>query len=222
MVSRRLPQTRLFAAFMAVLTACGAALFAHVAIDIAGDVLLAHDTYDGLDHQSRGEMVAGGLIALVGLLLRLVWRALAEARGGYAARRLRFEEMFGRSAWRFALAVAFLALPALMAMEYVDVSAAGGRIDDVTDLLGGSLPLGSSLTALAAALCAATVRRIARFVLSKQDVLVAVIGRLIVSQRRLAVATSAYATPSRRRPSHRGRSILSRRSGKRGPPALLV
>jgi hypothetical protein len=222
MVSRRALQTRLFAAFMVVLAACAAALFAHVAIDLAGDVLLAHDTYDGVDHYSRGEVLAGGLGAAATALLRMVWRALEEARIGRSAPRPRFEEIFGRTPWPFVPAVAALALPTLMTMELADVLGTGGRVDDLTDLLGGSALLGSGITTIAALLVAVAARRIARFIFSSHDVLVAAIGRLVVLLTRLNVPMGRRIARSARRRAQRQRSILARRCGKRGPPAFAI
>lgn len=61
---------------------CGAAsvaaLFAHVGIDLAGDVVLAHDAYGGLAHRSRSEVIAAALTLALGVLM-LVVLALDEA-----------------------------------------------------------------------------------------------------------------------------------------------
>jgi hypothetical protein len=207
-----------FAVLLVVGAASGAALFSHVGIDLAGDVVLAHDTYDGLDHGSRSEVVAVALSLTLGALLRFVWLALQEARTGRAVSLLRFEDIFGRGPWRFVAAVVALTLPALMTMELFDVVADGRRIDDVTDLLGGSAFLGLGLTIPIAALAALAVRCIAQLIMNVRPGLVAVFGRIIALLARIYSRVHGREHEPGRDHHVRTGSILSRRSGKRGPP----
>jgi hypothetical protein len=218
MLGRRALQTNVFAALMLVGATCVAALFAHVGIDLAGDVVLAHDTYDGLDHRSRSEALIVSLALLFGALLRVAWLALDEARTGRAAARPSFDDVFGRERWRFIFTVVALTLPVLVTMELFDIVADGRRLDDVADLLGGSVWLGLGITIPFAALVAQAVRSIAKLVMSSHRALVTVIGRLFALLARLHRQVEKR-TP---KPSvgiliHR-RSILSRPSGTRGPP----
>jgi hypothetical protein len=195
-----------------------AALVAHVGIDLAGDVVLAHDTYDGLNHRSRSEVVAAALTLAFGALMRVVWLALDEARTHRVATRPSFDDVFGRGPRRFVYTVVALTLPALLAMELFDVVADGRRFDDPTDLLGGSALLGLSITIPIAALVALTVRTIAQLIMNSHHGLVAVIGRLIalLARVRPRVGERAYEPAGVLR--LRQRSMLSRRSRKRGPP----
>jgi hypothetical protein len=64
-------------------------------------------------------------------------------------------------------------------MELFDIVADSRRLDDVTDLLGGSALLGLAVTIPIAALVALTVRYIARLVMNSHRGLVAAIGRFI-------------------------------------------
>jgi len=203
---------------MLVVAACGAALLAHVGIDVAGDFLLAHDTYDGLEHRSRCEILSMALAFACASVLWVLWVAFEDVRGERGATRLTVEDLLGRGPWRFVAAVVALSLPALIGMEILDVTSDGGRIDDITDLLGGSAPLGLGVASLTATLTGLAVRRLARMLLASHRAFVAVAQRLIALVARVRPQGDA-------RPPERGvgcqigqRSILSRRSGKRGPP----
>jgi hypothetical protein len=218
MLGHRALQTNVFAALMLIGAAGVAALFAHVGIDLAGDVVLAHDTYDGLDHSSRSDVCTVALMLTIGALLRVVWLALSEARTGRATIRPTFDDLFGRGRWRFVCLVCALTLPALMTMELFDIVADGRRLDDVTDLLGGSAWLGLSITIPVAALVALMVRSIAKLVMSSHRALVTVIGRLLAFLLPLCPRVGACALAPSSGLRLRRRSILSRRSGKRGPP----
>jgi hypothetical protein len=203
---------------MLVVAACGAALLAHVGIDIAGDFLLAHDTYDGLEHRSRCEIFSVALAFACASVLWILWVAFEDVRGERGATRLTVEDLLGRGPWRFVATVVALSLPALMGMEFLDVTSSGGRIDDITDLLGGSASLGLGITGVTAALAGLAVRHLARMLLASHRAFVAVVHRLIALVARVRPQGDA-------RPPERGvgrqigqRSVLSRRSGKRGPP----
>jgi len=203
---------------MLAVAACGAALLAHVGIDVAGDFLLAHDTYDGLEHRSRGEILSLALGFACASILWILWVAFEDVRGERGATRLTVEDLLGRGPWKFVAAVVALSLPALLGMEFFDVRSGGGRIDDIADLLGGSAPLGLGIVSVTATLAGLAVRYLARLLLASHRAFVAVAHRLIALVARVRPQGDA-------RPPERGvgcqigqRSILSRRSGKRGPP----
>jgi hypothetical protein len=153
-----------------------------------------------------------------GALMRVVWLAVDEARTARAETRPSFDDVFGRGPWRFVITVVALTLPVLMTMELFDIVADGRRLDDVTDLLGGSALLALALAIPVAALVALMVRSIARIVGDSHRALVAVIGQLIalVAQVRRRVGECSY--QASRRSRLRQSSFLSRPSGKRGPP----
>jgi cytochrome bd-type quinol oxidase subunit 2 len=218
MPGRRAPRTKLFAALTLIGAACVAALFAHVGIDLAGDVVLAHDTYDGLDHRSRSDVFTVALTLANGALLRVVWLAFAEARTGRATQRPTLDDVCGSAPWRFAGAVVALTLPALMTMELFDIVADGRHLDEATDLLGGSAWLGLSMTIPIAALVGLAVRSIAKSVLGSHRALVTVFGLLLTLLARFCPRMSPRSVARSPRLRLRRRSILSRRSGKRGPP----
>jgi hypothetical protein len=218
MLRHRALRTKVFAALTLIGAACVAALFAHVGIDLAGDVVLAHDTYDGLDHRSRSDVWTVALTLAIGALLRVVCLALDEARTGRSTQRPTLDDVFGPGPWRFACAVVALTLPALMTMELFDIVADGRHLDDVTDLLGGSAWLGLSMTMPIAALVALAVWSIAKLVMSSHRALVTVFGLLLALLTQLHPRVSARSEAPSSGLRLRRRSILSRRSGKRGPP----
>jgi hypothetical protein len=149
-----------------LVAACASALFAHVAIDIAGDYLLPHDAYDDVAHGSRVLVLGIVSAILTALALGALAAAVREARGSLDA--------FGRTlrSWldvgllRSLLLALVCSTLVLVAMECVDVRTAGGAIDDVGDLFGGSLLLGVAMIAVSSTLFVfasrAVVRRLAR------------------------------------------------------------
>jgi hypothetical protein len=123
-----------------------AALAAHVAIDVAGDYLLAHDTYDDPAHGSRWLAT----MALAACALSALWafgRALlAETRGTRGALRTALRAAVPASPAKFALAVTAAALPLLLGMAWLDDACAGIDVDGVASLFGGSVPIGAGIT----------------------------------------------------------------------------
>ncbi len=77
---------------MTLASAFVAALVAHVAIDVAGDYLLAHDTYDDHAHGSRYVASIALAIAAIATLWIFVRAVLAETR----AHAVRFMPRYGR------------------------------------------------------------------------------------------------------------------------------
>jgi hypothetical protein len=211
-------RTKGFAALMLVGAVCTAALFAHVGIDVAGDALLAHDTYDGLDHHSRSDACALALTLAIGALLRVAWLALDEAQTGRRTHHRTLDDVFGPGPWRFAGTVVALTLPALTTMELADVVADGRRFDGVADLLGGSCWLGLTIATPVAAFVGLAVWWIAGLVRGSHRALVTVFGLLLALLPPSCPSAGARSCAPVCGSSLRLRSVLSRRSGKRGPP----
>jgi len=215
------PHAGALGALVVVFAACCAALLSHVAIDIAGDFLLAHDTYDGLDHRSRSDVFAFGLTIGIGALLRLVWGAIREAHTGRSGARPGFDDVYGRGPWRFILFVVALTVPALATMEAFDLACSGSSIDGAADLFGGSFGLGFAVTIPVAVLSAFAVRFLARLITASQHSLAVVFERLISLLTRTARARQERSHRRGAAGVRRNRSILARRSAKRGPPAFV-
>lgn len=122
-----------------------AALAAHVGIDILGDVLLPHDTYDDIAHQSRAVMAYTALTIVCGVTIRLLFAALDAARAAPRSRSAR-AVVDARLIRAYTALVVVAAFILLIGMEFVDLAAAGHPCDDVGDLLGGSIWLGVAVT----------------------------------------------------------------------------
>lgn len=204
---------------VALCAALGAALLAHVAIDAAGDYLLPHDSYDDVAHGSRG-LVGGTLLALLLATSAVASRAvLRRARGSERALCTALQALRPRNAVLFAGTVVALALPFLIGMEGLDVISAGGRIDDVGDLLGGSPILGLALAGLCAVACA----WITRVTLGRLAAFGRAVARAVRFLRR-ALGGGA-ARPLRLRRPFRARAtvrcVVRRLAGRAPPPQLL-
>jgi hypothetical protein len=205
------------AAAVTAIAVCASAVAAHVAIDVAGDFVLARDAYDGVAHASRGEMAG---VASLGIACVLLWvvRSAYERSRGRCGTRTSIDDVLGRNSRGFVLAVVALSIPVLAAMECLDVISSGGAVDDVADLFGGSIGLGLGMTAVVAATVAITVRRLARLVLDSRDALALVISQLFTLLSRVMTCDDAT-TGERGIGLQIGqRSILAKRSAKRGPP----
>jgi hypothetical protein len=131
---------------MPLATAFFAAICAHVSIDIVGDYVLAHDSYDDPVHGSRWYASLALAISAVAALALLLRALLAETRGRVGAFRAALSAAVPASGAAFACVVVAIALPLLLAMAWLDVHSAGIATDDIADLFGGSLPLGASVT----------------------------------------------------------------------------
>jgi TRAP-type C4-dicarboxylate transport system permease small subunit len=152
--------------------ALAAALFAHVGIDVAGDYLLPHDTYDDVSHASRYVVLAAVAMLLFAMFVAALSAAIREARGSVDAfgRILRSSLGMGPLPF-FVTTLAFAALT-LVAMEYADANAAGQAVDDLGDLLGGSLALGLAMLGIATIACATLARRLVELVAGLRRTLV--------------------------------------------------
>ncbi len=194
-----------------------AALAAHVAIDVVGDYVLAHDTYDDPAHGSRWLASIALAASALGVLWALARAVLAETRGSRDALRRAVQAAVPASPAAFALTVAAAALPLLLGMAWLDACCAGIGVDDVADLLGGSMPLGAGiLFAFAFAVALGLHRFVALLVRFRRSIFRAV--EAFVRGARIATCTPLHvATDTQDRP--RVPAALSRCTGaNRAPP----
>lgn len=209
---------RIQAAFygaLVLVTGAISAIAAHFVIDFAGDYLLPHDAYDGMEHHSRAVFAAIAVAIAAGVALRYFWEALDRRcasltellRGLRAAR--------GTSPWRFVALVVTVAFVALLAMEYADALSDRVVVDGFEDLLGGSIWLGLSSVALVSVAIAWCVRFALYALADWEPIIAALVERLL--------GLSIERPPSRA--THEpltvtldGACRLARRSGKRAPP----
>jgi hypothetical protein len=127
-----------------------AALIGHVVIDSLGDFMLAHDTYDDLDHSSR-TVVALVTLGLTILGIGMGFRAaIREARGSDNAFCMALRAALPRSVPAFVIAAVVVSTGVLSIMEGCDAWLAGHGVDDVSDLFGGSIPFGLTIEAIVA------------------------------------------------------------------------
>lgn len=206
-------------ASVALGAALGAALCAHVAIDVAGDYLLAHDSYDDVAHGSRGVVALVFFAFLLTACAGVVTVALRRARGSERELRAGVRALCPRSGFRFAIAVVAFTFPLLAGMEALDTVLAGGDVDDLGDLFGGSLALGGGLTVF----CGVAWAGLARWAIER---LAAGICRAVVAVVAFLRRTAARATFSAaRRPRRRARRVdryAARRLAGRAPPRPLL
>ena len=160
------------AAVIAAALVC--AVLAHLAIDAIGDVALSDDSYDHVAHGSRAAVFTVVLCIAIPLV-RVAWQTLFTA-----AQRARGTVHSSPRALHWlaaATAVVVLTFPLLIGMETADVHASGGDIDNLGDLLGGSLLLGSIVCGAVAIIVTAILACAARWVLLHRDAIVAVLAR---------------------------------------------
>lgn len=211
-----------FAVAVIVLVALAAAAAAHFALDVIGDFALAHDSYDGMAHDSRTlAFVVVVVIATAGVL-RLLWSALDSANESTGAFRALVEPVLELPIWRFAAMVAGGALIAVMAMESVDALVAGVRIDDVADSLGGSLPLGLIVTVTISVCFGIAVSRLFRALAAAHGTIVDLVCALLVGICQSHGSPRAIRTALSLESIGTSESVLSTRAAKRAPPPLVV
>jgi hypothetical protein len=202
-----------------LVAALSAALFAHVAIDVAGDYLLPHDTYDDIAHGSR-TLVLGGVAAMLVLLASIALSAaIREARGSIDAfRKVVLSCLDLELRWMFVL-TAICATITLIAMEGIDVHAAGGAIDDPGDLFGGSIILGAACVAFFAVLSTFGIRALACAIAGAGRALVRALASVFAtrSRPRIVKRRPHEASVCALQPSRRFGTALS---GRAPPPAL--
>lgn len=200
---------------LVLVAGASSAILAHVVIDIAGDYLLPHDAYDGMNHHSRA-VFAAIVVALAAVVaLRFLWEALDRRcssltellRGLRAAR--------GASPWRFVACVAAVAVVALLGMEYADAVSDRVVVDGLEDLLGGSILLGLGSVVFVSVAVAWCVRLALHALADWEPVLAALMERLLGRDTDRAPLHAAHEPLTI---TLDGACRLSRRAGKRAPP----
>ncbi len=190
----------------------------HIGIDVLGDFLLPHDTYDDVSHASRLVICCAGLTIFGLAAVWLLLGALDEGARRTQADRGR-DVRISLPVMRYVAFVVSGALALLVAMEFTDVALAGRSIDDASDLLGGSIPLGAGVLGAVAAAFAFASWRVAGWALSVERAVLRAIGAW---RARRARRPDAAATCARRsRPAARPTPARTRAS-KRGPPILTA
>jgi hypothetical protein len=196
-----------------------AALAAHIAIDLLGDILLVHDTYDDITHESRTMIACTALAVVAGGALRLLFAALDAART-LPRRSHASVTVNPRSLRSFVVCVVAATFVILGAMELIDLTFAGQPFDNVAGLLGGSIWLGIGIT-LPVALCAAfAVARVAHWVTIVQVLAIGLVAALFVSRTRRTFAARCGLRRTLRFLRHA--PALTRSTPRRGPPAALT
>jgi hypothetical protein len=201
--------------------ACIAAVLAHLAIDVAGDYLLPEDTYDALAHASRTATTLIALVVACGVMWAILRAALAEVRGSAGALRSALSQALPGSPVRFAALVASLAAPVLLGMGALDTALAGQKIDDPSDLVGGSYVLAGACELGVSALVALAVFALIRFLCRYHRAIVRAVEHFV----RLAVVGHASGLRLAHARAIRPRTLpalLRCTTGNRAPPMLRV
>lgn len=204
---------------LALCAAAVAAAAAHFVVDVVGDFALTHDSYDHLQHGSRGVVTAAAL-ALAGML---AMRGLASCCEIAARNRTRI------AAINFTLTetiVFFVTVPITAAvlvpsMELLDARVAGAAFGGIGDAFGGSLFVGLTCIAVCAGLAAGAVYALVRWLVSHRDSVVTMVATLL---RRITGAPRIASRPSERWNglTLRRRTLRARQFAKRGPPEILL
>jgi hypothetical protein len=209
-----------FYVLLVVLAATIAAVLAHVTIDVLGDFLLAHDTFDGVEHHSRAVFL-GIFVLVAGLVaLRFVWELMGRGVGSLRELLRRLRTARGSSPIHFVLHVIAVAVVGLVLMEFLDCTISGSEFRDVADLMGGSLLLGGSTTTVLGAIVAIAVRALFGLIVDWEPCIAAVISRFLCCACACAPAGEQY-NPEARFLGKRA-SPLARRGGKRAPPPFVA
>jgi hypothetical protein len=204
-----------------ILAACAAAALAHIGIDVVGDYVLPHDAYDDVTHGSRATTAAFAAAVSLATIVFALCSAVADVRKSRGRVRAALESGVNRSSWRFIGSVLITTFVVLLAMETLDTFLQYGRIDNFSDLLGGSIPLAFAVTVPIAIVVAWTIRFFLGTLLRSCHALVAAVHSFvrrallrrtlgILGRDRLRVATLAC------RPC-----IMSLKGSRRGPPMPL-
>lgn len=209
---------RILAAALVLLAACVAATVAHLVIDLAGDVLLAHDAYDNEAHASRFFALEIALAGAFAIGWNIVASALRQARRRQGCLRVAVERAVAGSAWVFVTRVIGATIGVLAVMGGLDAKLDAIPIHTIGDVFGGSCTIGVSIAIGAGAAMGAGTLAIVRWIARRHDSIVAVVIALL-SRHGLAHRPAA-----RRRRLVRVFSLLgtcgalARRAGKRAPP----
>jgi len=207
------------AALLVVFAASIAALAAHIAIDLLGDVVLAHDTYDHIAHASRAVISCTALAVVAGAALRLLLAAFDAVRTA-PRRRPPINLVDPRSLGVFVLLVVAVSFVLLAGMEMADLAIAGQSFDDCADLLGGSIWLGAGVTLPIALSAAYLVARIARWASVVEVFAIALVSAWFVRRERRTPARCVGSRPTLR--SFTRSPAVARSTPRRGPPSFLT
>jgi hypothetical protein len=199
------------------LTVCAAAIgatLAHFAIDVVGDYALTRDTYDDLAHGSRA--IVGGIALLVAILLaahglRICCEIAAKNRARLRRPAFRLREILGMSLGAIVASIALVP-----AMEYLDGRFDGVAVARIADAFGGSIALGIGTTVVCAALTAALVCALARWLISHRDSIATIIESFLRSCDE-SIDPNGYERVQLGL-TFRRRTIQALRLAKRGPP----
>jgi hypothetical protein len=186
---------------LALCAAAAGAAIAHYAIDVAGDYLLASDSYDHLRHGSR-ELLTGIALVAAAVLAARGLRVCCDIAARNRTRLLR---------------------PSLLPLETIGMLAGavaasldGVPVRHLSDAFGGSIALGIGITLLCTTLVALFVYGFARWLISHRDSVAAVIETLLRrSDERETPQTYDLIV---RRVTFRRRAPHALRLAKRGPP----
>jgi len=221
MSCRGLRSPRLYAWAAALLAACIAATLAHMAIDAIGDYVLPHDAYDDVAHGSRSLTAALATLTALVLGALALASALVERRTGRIQVRELLERTTGPGLACFAAVVATVTIPLMMTMEALDLVLQNGRIEDATDLLGGSVALALAVTVPIAAGVALSVRALLAALLGSCRALVD--AAYSTFMRRVHGTLSTSSDVRRRRASRLSvrTALLASNANRRGPPGTV-
>ncbi len=198
-----------------VVAACLAAALAHGAIDALGDIVLAHDAYDDLVHDTRSAFAALAIAGALGGAIALVLGALQRRDGG-AQLHATLRGAIPRHTTLALAAVVALALPMLVSIEALDCSLAR-QSTDLDALFGGSIALGLGVTTLVALALGSAMVGILRFLGGAR---LAVLRLVAALARLLRARDRADALHRARRIAVAKNERYTRSSDDRGPPIL--
>ena len=189
---------------------------AHFAIDVAGDYLLARDSYDHLAHGSR-ELLTGLALVLAVFLaargLKICCEIATKHRGRLARPVLGLREALGLIAGAVTASVVFVP-----AMELLDGRLDGAPVLRLADAFGGSILLGLTTTLLCASFVALLVYATVRWLISHRDSIATMLETLMRRVTEQAHTRTSYDlaaqrfTPRRRRAAHATPSRQARTS----------
>ncbi|MBV9027947.1 MAG: hypothetical protein JO311_04980 [Candidatus Eremiobacteraeota bacterium] len=203
---------------LALCAAAAAAAAAHFVVDVVGDFALSHDSYDHLQHGSRGVVTAiavvlAGMLALRGLVSCC---EIAERdRTRIAAAKFGLAETMA-----FFVVVLVMAAMLVPSMEFLDARVAGAAFGGIGDAFGGSLLIGLTCIAVCAALAAGSVYALVRWLVSHRESIASMVATLL---RHITGARRITSRPLERWNglTLRRRTLRARQRAKRGPPEIL-
>lgn len=214
-----LRMSRLLGIALILLAACVAAIVAHVGIDVAGDYVLSHDSYDFVPHGSRAVVMFGAIVVGLTVLAHLLGAACEDARGN-SSLAYTLAALARRSPALLIGQIIVLTLLVLCAMEWVDVIAGGQHVEDLGDLLGGSVALGLTFTFVCGLLAGMGIRALIAWLGTSRRLLVAALVAFLRVERTRPVARP-IASRGARAAQTCVAAALARRGAKRGPPPGL-